>query len=165
MSPAPGGPPNNPNGVNSWEGFGTEEPYGQATAWARETRVAPLVAARVASGPINAPKQTQRRAIRGMRTALARPVVPAPVAVPTLAEAPLFLPRLPSWPDSATVWQRLAEIPGISPLAAAYAQAAARAVTPPAYVVSPAEVVHPNLGAPPTGPPPPELARALRGPA
>jgi hypothetical protein len=156
---------NNPSGTNSWTPWEPEAQYGDATRWARLERAAPIPGKPLASGPINAPQTAQRRAVRGIRPVIPVPAVPVPVAVPPPVEAPLFLPRPPSWPDAASVWARLAEIPGISPLAAAYAHAAARAAAPPLYGVSLAEVLHPDLGPPPAGPPPAELARALRGPA
>jgi hypothetical protein len=164
MSPAPG-IPNNPDGVNSWSGWASEPQYGEATRWAREESAAPVAGKPLASGAIRAPERAQRRAVRGIRPAISVAAVPAPVAVPPPVEAPVFLPQRPSWPDAASVWARLAKIPGITPLAAAYAQAAARAAAPPLYGASVFEVVHPDLGPPPTGPPPPELIPALRGPA
>src|SRR3954467_8960396 len=97
--PAPG-VPNNAEGVNSWEGFGTEEPYGQ------KTRDAALAAAvPVASGPIK-PQTSSKPA------SPQQPVQAVPQAPPMSPEARL-----------AQQWQAIAAIPGSSELVKAYAEA------------------------------------------
>src|SRR4051812_33460822 len=103
--PAPG-VPNNPDGVNSFDGFGTEEPYGQ------KTRDAALAAAvPVASGPIK--PQT-----RPAPASPQQPAQPVPQAPPMSPEARL-----------AQQWQAIAAIPGASDLVKAYAEAAAMRLT------------------------------------
>jgi hypothetical protein len=108
--------------VNSWEGWAAEPQYGEAARWARLERAALVAGERVASGAINAPKQSQRRAVRGAARAdaAAPPTVPAMVA----AHPPVVVPILPSSAPPvpvATAWAQIAQLPGISPLATASA--------------------------------------------
>lgn len=109
--PAPG-VPNNPEGVNSWTGFGDEEPYGQATRNAALARSAPMAGAAVASGPIAAPQRSGRQAHQQRAPEQA---VSAAAPAPT---APVELPydvRLAQW------WKSIAAIPGASDLVKQYA--------------------------------------------
>jgi hypothetical protein len=107
---------NNPDGVNSWSGWGDEEPYGQATKDASLARAAPMAGAAVAAGPIAAPKRDSRKAQRGTHApqpaaAVAQPAQPQPEELPYDA-------RLAQW------WQGIASIPGASDLVKTYAQVA-----------------------------------------
>ena len=110
------GVPNNPSGANSWEGFGTEEPYGQKTREASLGQAAPLAGAAVASGPIAAPKRAARQARRG---ATAQPASVAPAA-----PQPMNPPVISADAQLAQRWQAIAAIPGSSPLVQEYAQLA-----------------------------------------
>jgi len=82
-------PNNNPSGVNSWEGFGTEEPYGQATQDAALAGAAPLAGGKVASGRPSAPPQPTQT-----------------------ATAPQGQPEPPVQLSAADVWHQIASTPG-----------------------------------------------------
>lgn len=110
---------NNPGGVNSFDQFGSEPPYGEATQQARLKGGAPLAGQAVAAGPIGAAKQSQRRAVKG------RPA-PTPGAAPTVAP-PSMTPSYPAM--LASQWAAIASIPGASPLVQSYAQQAQAAVS------------------------------------
>lgn len=110
------GVPNNAGGVNGWQGFGDEEPYGQATKDAELARGAPLAGAKLASGPIAAPKRAGRAAKRGSAPQ------PVPVAAPSPGPPPVVSPDA----QLAQRWQAIASIPGASPLVQEYAALAAQ---------------------------------------
>jgi hypothetical protein len=105
-------PNNNPNGDNGWEGFGTEEPYGQQTQDAQLASGAPLASGGLASGAIAAPKRAQRQAVQ-QQPALGTPTIPQP---------PQQLPQLN---PLAQLWQQVANTPGASDLVIEYAKQAA----------------------------------------
>lgn len=113
------GVPNNPSGANNWQGMGDEEPYGQKTKDATLARGAPLAGARIAAGPIAAPKRSGRAAQRG-----------TPVRPPETASGPPVAPEAPLQmsPEAqlAQRWQAIAAIPGASPLVQEYAALATR---------------------------------------
>lgn len=96
------GTPNNPSGENGWQGFGTEQPYGEATKQKQLQQAAPLAGAPIAAGPINAPRRAKQQA--GQQPAPPQLPVAPPQGVPT-----------------ANVWQQLAATPGASPLVLEYA--------------------------------------------
>ena len=99
MSPAPG-TINNVDGVNGWEGFADEEPYGQVTKNKALRDSAPLAGGRLSVGAIAAPKRAQRRAASPPTTArVAAASMPLP-APPTAA------------PSVADVWRQIAATPG-----------------------------------------------------
>lgn len=110
------GVPNNPSGANNWQGFGDEEPYGQATKDAALAHGAPLAGARLSSGPIAAPKRATRQSQRGSapQPATAAPVPAGPPALPE----PSYDAKLAQW------WQSIAAVPGASDLVKQYAQVA-----------------------------------------
>ena len=110
------GVPNNPSGANSWEGFGTEEPYGQATHDAQLAQASPMAGAALASGPIQSAKRAGRQAQRGAPAASQASPEPLPAPTPS-PEAQL-----------AQYWQAIAAIPGASPLVQQYAVLAAQKV-------------------------------------
>lgn len=114
--------PNNASGVNGFDGFGTEEPYGQATKDAQLAGGAPLAGAAVASRPIQAAKRAGRQAVRG---ASAQPVASAQPqdSAPLPPQEPSYEARL------AQMWQGIAAIPGASPLVQTYAALAAQRST------------------------------------
>lgn len=116
------GSPNNPGGVNGWDGFGTEEPYGQVTQNAQLQRGAPMAGAAVASGPIQAAKRAGRQAVRGAS---------APQAAPTPPEAQPLPPPTDTTYDArlAQYWQAIAAIPGASDLVKTYAALATQRMT------------------------------------
>lgn len=98
-------PNNNPNGVNSFDQFAAEPPYGEATQQANLAGGAPLAGAPIASGPISAPKRAQQAA--------SRPAATATQAVPETIAPPA--------PSLAEAWAGIASLPGVTPLAADYA--------------------------------------------
>lgn len=115
------GTPNNASGANGWSGFGDEEPYGQATKDAALAHGAPLAGARVASGPIAAPKRATRQS---QRPAAPQPATAAPVpAGPPSQPEPSYDAKLAQW------WQNIASVPGASDLVKTYAAAAAQRLT------------------------------------
>lgn len=97
------GQANNPDGTNSWEGFGTEEPYGQATKDAALAAGAPLAGGKLAAGAISAPKKSQKQATQGAQTSPA-------AGPPTLQGLPAVPP--PAQPSVADIWQAIASTPG-----------------------------------------------------
>src|SRR4051812_20262500 len=56
------GIPNNPGGVNGFQGFGTEHPYGEITNQKRLAGGAMLAGGKIAAGPLGAPKRFQAQA-------------------------------------------------------------------------------------------------------
>lgn len=108
------GVPNNASGANGWDGFGTEEPYGQQTQDAQLQQGAPLAGGPVAAGPIQAAKRAGRQAVRG---ASAQPVAAAQPqdSAPLPPQEPSYDARL------AQYWQGIAAIPGASDLVKSYA--------------------------------------------
>lgn len=116
------GVPNNPSGANNWQGMGDEEPYGQKTKDASLARGAPMAGARVASGPIAAPKRAGRQAQRG--TPVRPPEAASGPPVPSQA-APVMSPDA----QLAQRWQAIAAIPGASDLVKTYAAVAAQRLT------------------------------------
>lgn len=115
------GVPNNPSGANNWQGMGNEEPYGQATKDAALAHGAPLAGARVASGPLAAPKRATRQSQR--RTASQRATAaPVPAGPPSMPE-PSYDAKLAQW------WQGIAAVPGASELVKQYAQVATQRLT------------------------------------
>lgn len=111
--PAPG-VPNNPEGVNSFTGFGDEPMYGEATKDAALARSAPVAGAAVVAGAIAAPRRASRNAARGGAQPVAAPL-PPPGAMQPSPNATL-----------AMQWQQIAAIPGASDLVREYAALAAR---------------------------------------
>lgn len=95
------GVPNNPQGVNSWEGLGNEVPYGEMTRQQALKQGAPLAGGKLAAGAINAPKRAQRQTQAKPAPVEQQPVVP-----------PDAVPGLPSPPDPALVWAQVAALPG-----------------------------------------------------
>jgi predicted secreted protein len=91
----------NPQGVNSFDKFGTESAYGTVKKLTERTQAAPLKGA--PSSAVNAPRRAQKRATRPK--AAAGPKVDYPTA-------------------QAQVWSDILATPGISPLVAEYAQKA-----------------------------------------
>lgn len=108
------GVPNNPSGANSWQGFGTEEPYGQKTKDASLQRAAPMAGAAVASGPIAAPRRAGRQARRGTAP---QPAQAAPAPAGTPPEQLPYDARLAQW------WQAIAANPNANENVKAYALA------------------------------------------
>lgn len=96
-------PNNNPGGENGYAPNGVESAYGAVKRMEESKKIAP-----VAQPGVAAPKRAQRNAARGQQ-----PQPLHPPAEPTLAAAP---------PPAAAVWAMVAQIPGITPLAAEYAQ-------------------------------------------
>lgn len=56
------GVPNNPTGVNNWDGWKQEPQYGEITNTKRLAGASPLAGGRVAAGALNAPKRAGRNA-------------------------------------------------------------------------------------------------------
>lgn len=107
-------PNNNPNGVNSFNQFAPEQPYGQATQNARLAGGAPLAGGPIAAGPLNAPRRGQKQAVRG-KTQQAAPEQPT-IAPPSMQASPSAM--------LAAQWAAIAAIPGASPQVVAMAQLA-----------------------------------------
>lgn len=100
-------PHNNPNGVNGYYDVGGQESaYGSIKRLEESTKAAPIPTA----PGMNTPKKAQRRAVSGQQGQPAPPPVE-----PQLAAAP---------PPPQSVWALVAQIPGITPLAAEYANGA-----------------------------------------
>lgn len=93
-------PNNNPSGTNGWEGFGTEEPYGQATKDAALAGAAPLAGGKLAAGAIGAPKKAQKQATK--QAASQAPASPESQAVPAA----------PQPQTVAETWAAIAASPG-----------------------------------------------------
>lgn len=105
-------PNNNPSGVNSFNSFAAEEPYGQATQDKALQNAAPLAGGKVAAGKIAAPKQAQRQAAGAGAPRAAFGMTPE--APPTI-QPPI---------DAAATWQQIASTPGAEnyPILGYYAQ-------------------------------------------
>ena len=101
--PSVGGVSNNPSGVNSWEGIGTEVPYGEATKQKQLAQQAPLAGGQVAAGAINAPKNAQRATQQPQQP-------PQPEMHPM--PPPDMVPGIPTPPDPAAIWREIAATPG-----------------------------------------------------
>lgn len=108
------GQANNPSGTNGFDGFGTEEPYGQQTQDAQLAAGAPLASGGLASGAIAAPKADQKKAATATASA---PAPPSPDQSP--GPAPTQLSPV------ASLWQQIAQDPQASDLVRSYAQQAA----------------------------------------
>lgn len=93
----------NPSGVNGFEGFGADQPYGAELKQHELARAIP-----VPSGGANAPQRAQRRAVRGRQ----EPPPPAPPEQ-RLASGEAQPPH-PVW--LAQAWQQVASEPGASEL-------------------------------------------------
>lgn len=105
MSPAPG-VPNNPDGVNSFSGFGSEPQYGEATRVKTLGAMAPLAGGNVAAGAVNAPKRAQRAAQQpATPQAAPQPPVPPPFQEPP---GPSLTVR--------DIWQQILSTPGVDQL-------------------------------------------------
>lgn len=101
----------NPSGVNSFNRFQAEPPYGQVSEQSKLAQSYPIPG----QAPLSAPKKAQRRAVKGQG------VSPEPVAQPT----PLApTPQVSAQQFTAQTWAQIAQIPGITPYAALFAQKA-----------------------------------------
>lgn len=65
----------NPGGTNQFGGFSKERPYGAVGRLQRLSKAAPMSGTPV----LNAPKQAQRKAVRGRPSPEAAPLAPPPV--------------------------------------------------------------------------------------
>lgn len=107
-------PNNNPQGINSFDHFGTESAYGAVKRLTDTTRAAPL--AGDASAALNAPRRAQRRAVRGGRPQQGQPVAGPPPQNPQV-----------SYPAAlAAEWAEIAKTPGVSDLVLQVADEAQR---------------------------------------
>lgn len=100
---------NNPSGANSFNRFAPEPAYGEATQQANLAGGAPLAGQPIAAGPLGAPRQAQRSAVRGK---------PAPQGAP-VSQAPSMQPSYQA--SLASQWAAIAAIPGASDLVKQYA--------------------------------------------
>ena len=104
---------NNPGGSNQFGSYQIQPPFGDVKRQTELTRSAPMSGAPVAGRALGAPRaasratQTRKGAVAA-QTPLTGNVTPPPLPPPSVA----------------TLWQRIAAIPGISPLAQEYADAA-----------------------------------------
>lgn len=98
-------PNNNPSGVNGFQGFGTEEAYGQATQDKSLAAGAPLAGGKLAAGAITAPKKAQKKAVKGAPTETRAPFMMAP-------DQPMEVPSPAPALDPAQTWQQIAAAPG-----------------------------------------------------
>lgn len=98
------GTANNPSGVNSFDHFAPEPPYGEVLKQKQLQQGAPLAGGKVAAGKISAPKQAQAQA------ETAAPVMPPPPPPMTAVD----------------VWRQIASAPGAEqhPLLGYYASRA-----------------------------------------
>lgn len=110
------GQANNPGGINNWQGFQNEEPYGQMTRDAALQGAAPVAGGPVTVGALAAPKRAQRSAQKPPQASM------APAGPQELPEPPARPPQ----PSLAQVWQQIAATPGASSLVADYAARVAR---------------------------------------
>lgn len=113
------GQANNPSGINNFQGFGDEAPYGEATADNALAAGAPIAGAPLTVGALGAPKRLQKQAGRK-----------APVAQPQAATAPPDVPQAPGQgvpQSSADQWSLIMESPllNTSPVIQQWAEAAA----------------------------------------
>ena len=88
---------NNPAGVNSFDHFAPEPPYGEATKSDALKKGAPLAGGKVAAGAIGAPRKAQRRTQQPTEL---------PAQLPPMQEAP----NAP--PTTAETWAAIAGSPG-----------------------------------------------------
>lgn len=95
----------NPNGVNAFDRFAAEEPYGAVKAMEEKLRDVPLDTAPA----LNAPQRLKRRATKGNVGGSAVTAPPGP------AEATLSA-GLPSTPPVGDVWAEIASHPEASDL-------------------------------------------------
>ncbi len=117
--PAPG-VPNNPGGINNFQGFTPEPAYGEGTKQKALAGGAPLAGGQIAAGALNAAARSQKQAVRGK---------PAPQRAAGAATEPVPLPGpMPSGPpaSSAELWAAVAASPGAEqyPILATMAQRA-----------------------------------------
>lgn len=101
----------NPSGANGYTPPAVEVPYGEAQQNAAVQKLAPLAGARETARATNAPRRSQRQAVRGGEEQQGPP------------------PQLPGEPgqiapgaEVATFWQLIAQTPGASPLVQQIAQ-------------------------------------------
>ena len=92
-------------------------PYGDVKKATELTRAAPVSGAPVSGRALNAPRASQRRAVRGAPQPQSAPVA-APVPVVPASPQPLV--------EVARLWMAAAELPDASPLVREYAARAAR---------------------------------------
>lgn len=98
----------NPAGTNQ-NHFTLQPKYGDVKKQTQLTREAPISGSPIAAQALNTPRRSQRQAASGKRAG-------------GQAQAPP--PASPPPPSLAATWQAIAQIPGITPLAAQYAQSA-----------------------------------------
>lgn len=115
----------NPGGDNQYTRFQKEPPLGHSKRLNELMRAVTMAGAQGTTSAINAPKNSQRKAVRGDAKQV-QPVRPAgrdrpvqPQAQPPPADAPDGL--LPPEAQVSAWWQQVAMIPGVSDLAIEYA--------------------------------------------
>lgn len=96
----------NPNGVNQFDAFAAEEPYGAIKALKEKLRDVPVETAPA----LNAPTRAQARAASGQRGAGGPMLAGVPPAEAALAASP------PPAADLASVWGEIAAHPEASEL-------------------------------------------------
>lgn len=107
----------NPAGINAFGGpFEREQPYGAIEKLKNQTALAPMSQSPSSTAALNAPKRSQRRAVRGRGSTGVAPASP-PVMPPTQ-------PQIPRESIIALFWSRLASEPGASDLVMEYARRA-----------------------------------------
>lgn len=104
----------NPSGVNGFTPPGVEVPYGDAQQNAAVQKSAPLAGQAETAHATNAPRRSQRQAVRGAE--------PEHVAAPEMPGAPA---QIAPQAEVAMFWQQIALEPGASPLVKQIAQEAA----------------------------------------
>lgn len=100
----------NVGGSNQFGNYTLQPQYGDVKKLTQLTKAAPISGAPVSALALNEPKRAQRSTQRRQKQA---PPVPPAQAQPE-----------PQAPSAAATWQQIAAIPGISPLAQAFANAA-----------------------------------------
>lgn len=98
------GQANNLSGINGWEGWTQEPPYGEATKQKALAGSAPLAGGQVAAGALNSARRAQRQAVSPKSTKSTAP-----------AGEPAPLPASQEWnppPSYAQLWADLAATPG-----------------------------------------------------
>lgn len=101
----------NPNGVNSFDKFGTEKKYGEVKRATQLQKAAPMSGAPTPA--INMPETSQDRAVRGRRS------TPKPQKAPSGT-------AMPYEQETALTWAEIAAQPGASDLVKAIAARAAQ---------------------------------------
>jgi hypothetical protein len=96
------GTANNPSGVNSFDHFAPEPPYGEVSNQKRLEQGAPLAVGPITAGALNKPKQAQRNSQRPQQQMVEAAQPGTPPGAPASKSAP----------TPADIWREIASSPG-----------------------------------------------------